>query len=79
MSERRVTGDPCPLDEVPLRMAVCQPCRFFRGAAIVSPRKAWSVTCNWPRDGSFIDQRRIPSAFEEAFAGDGDDADPGVR
>lgn len=67
MATLRVEGAPCPLDEVALRMAVCQPCRYFRGASLVSPNKGWTVICNWPRDGSFSDERRIPSVFTDAF------------
>ena len=65
MSILRNTGDPCPIDEVPLRMAICQDCRFFRGAS--SSKDGWKITCNWPRSGSFIDQVRIPTVFTEAW------------
>lgn len=67
MAERRREGTPCPIDEVALRMAVCQPCRFFRGASLVSPNRGWTVLCNWPIDGTFVDRRRIPQAFTEGW------------
>jgi hypothetical protein len=55
MSERRVEKkDACPLDGAPVALAVCQSCRFFRGAAYASPNPP-SVVCNWPRSGSYID------------------------
>ncbi|NJD29298.1 MAG: hypothetical protein FIA92_13510 [Chloroflexi bacterium] len=47
--------DSCPLDGMRVRMEVCQPCRFFRGASLVSPNVTWRVLCNWPRDGSYTD------------------------
>jgi hypothetical protein len=71
MSVLRDTGDPCPIDETPLSMSLCQTCRFFRGASVVTGYKDWKITCNWPRDGTFLDQRRIPTAFMEAWNDDG--------
>jgi hypothetical protein len=72
MSTRRYTvAEDCPLDGEPVRMGVCQPCRFFRGAASSRHEPpdgatfkfphGWDICCNWPRDGAFFDpQERRP-------------------
>jgi hypothetical protein len=57
MSTRRfTTQEPCPLDGAPVdMMSICQPCRYFRGAASSRHEKhGWDVCCNWPRDGMHL-------------------------
>jgi len=67
VSTWRETGDRCPLDERPVHMDICQPCRFFRGAVLGPQHKGWKVNCNYPRDGSYIHFDPVPDAFREAF------------
>lgn len=66
MAEWRETNTLCPLDEQPLNITKCSPCRFFRGASLSGPRRYWRVNCNFPRNGSEV-YTPIPAAFERAF------------
>ncbi len=51
-------------------MDKCQPCRFFRGAAMMTGREGWNINCNFPRDGSYVELTPIPDMFIEAFKDD---------
>ncbi len=66
MSQKRVSGERCPINEQPLSIDMCQPCRFFRGASRMNGGP-WTVNCNWPRDGSNIESPRVPEAFTRAW------------
>lgn len=69
MSELRLTGSPCPIDERPVSMSLCETCRYMRGGSLTG-REGWKITCNWPRDGSDIWVRPIPPMISEAFRDD---------
>ena len=66
MANWRLTGSRCPLDERELRLSVCQPCRFFRGASR-PPGEPWKMLCNYPRNGTEVYFDPVPDAFREAF------------
>lgn len=54
MSVRRRTSTECPDQPQVVGLDVCQPCPYFRGATYVTGRSGWEITCNWPRNGSYI-------------------------
>ncbi len=55
------------MDERRLNMDKCQPCRFFRGASLVGAGRAWTIICNWPRNGSEIERVAIPDVIRDSF------------
>lgn len=69
------TTEQCPPEDRPVAMAVCESCRYFRGAASSSHEpRGWEVCCNWPRSGIFLaapverpSAALIPAAFLGAF------------
>ena len=68
MSTWRDAGDRCPLDEAPLDMAKCQPCRFFRGASSRPGERGYQhICCNFPRNGSEVYWEPIPDVFVEGM------------
>lgn len=63
----RIKGTPCPKiggTDVGLEPEKCGGCRFYRGGSHgPGPDNPLKILCNWPHDGSYVEQ----SVFDTEF------------